>query len=208
MIALKREKLSADDIDVVLITHLHGDHFGGLAFVLCEIRAMGKRKKQLTIVGPAEMKERTLQSLMCFYPGVELRMMRRSGLFITRPEKPKDLGDFRLTPYPAVHSAATNPHSLRIESDERVIAYSGDTEWTEDLVKVRDGADLFICEASWYRTPIKNHMTVAKIVREKKRLRAKRIVLTHPGEEVLRHLDEIGFKLVDDGEIVMNDTAI
>ena len=59
-----------------------------------------------------------------------------------------------------------------------------------------------------FDTPIKNHMTVAKILREKKRLRAKRIVLTHPGDEVLKHLDEIEFKVVDDGEILMNETAV
>ena len=207
LIALKREGLSSDDIDVILITHLHGDHFGGLAFILCEILALGKRKKTLTIVGPEETKKRTLQSLECFYPGVEFTESAPIRFLHYKAGETKDLGDFQLTPYPAKHSPTTNPHSLRIETDDRVIAYSGDTEWTEDLLKVSAGSDLFICEASGYRTPMKNHLTVAKIMEEQQRFRTKRIVLTHPGDEVLKHLDEIKLRVVEDGEILMNEGA-
>jgi ribonuclease BN (tRNA processing enzyme) len=207
LIALKRESLSADDIDIILITHLHGDHFGGLAFILCEMLALGKRTKTLTIVGPDDTKKRTLQSLECFYPGVELSDEAPVRFIHYKAGDMKDFGDFRLKAYKAAHSTATNPHSLRIETDTRVIAYSGDTEWTEDLIMASEGADLFICEASGYRTPMKNHLTVAKIVEEQKRVGAKRIVLTHPGEEVLKHLDEIGLKVVEDGEILMNEVG-
>jgi ribonuclease BN (tRNA processing enzyme) len=205
LIALKRERLSADDIDIILITHLHGDHFGGLAFVLCEILALGKRKKTLTIVGPDETRKRTLQSLECFYPGVELTEDAPIRFIHYKAGETKDVGDLRLTAYNAKHSPETNPHSLRIETSNRVIAYSGDTEWTEDLIAVSEGADLFICEASGYRRPMKNHLTVAKIAEEQKKLRAKRIVLTHPGDEVLKHLDDIDLKVAGDGEILMND---
>lgn len=206
LIGLKRESLSADDVDVILISHLHGDHFGGLAFILCEILALRKRGKTLTIVGPEGTESRTLQSLECFYPGVESTHDAPIRFVHYRTGETLQLGDLRLTAYRALHSPETNPHALRIETGNHVVAYSGDTAWTDELIKASEGADLFICEASGYQNPLKNHLTVKKISDEHNRLRAKRIVLTHAGEEVLRHLDDIALPVARDGEILMDDT--
>ena len=40
-----------------------------------------------------------------------------------------------------------------------VIAYSGDTEWTDVLLEVARGADLFVCEAYFYDKRVRNHLS-------------------------------------------------
>ena len=69
-----------------------------------------------------------------------------------------DAGLFAVTPFPAVHEAGAPCFSLRIECEGKVIAYSGDTEWNDDLAAAAHGADLFICECSSWERPLKGHI--------------------------------------------------
>lgn len=203
LIALKREKLSADDVDIILITHLHGDHFGGLPFLMCELLAMGQRRKRLTIIGPPDLKERSEEALNCFYPGFDITKNSLITFATYRKGEKFELDSLVMTPYKAIHSPETHPHILRIEMDNTILTYSGDTEWTDNLIEASADADLFICEASSFGKKLKNHLSVREIVENRSRITAKRIVLTHLGEEGLRHLDEIPFSVARDGEVLL-----
>lgn len=205
LIAMKREKLSTDDIDVVVISHLHGDHFGGLAFLLCEITALNTRSKPLTIIGPPDVEARSRQALECFFPGVALKADSAIRFTTYTTEEKLTLDSLQLTPYAAIHSPQTHPHSLRLVADQKVVAYSGDTEWTEDLLRVSKGADLFICEASTYESSIKHHLSVKQVLDQIDRVDAKRIVLTHLSEEALKHTNEIPLTVAADGMVLMDD---
>ena len=58
--ALKRERVARDDIDLVLITHFHGDHFGGLPFLLLDAQ-FTRRTRPLVIAGPEGIETRLAQ---------------------------------------------------------------------------------------------------------------------------------------------------
>ncbi len=49
-----------------------------------------------------------------------------------------------------IHQSGAPSTAVRLSDGETLFAYSGDTEWTEALVAVADGADLFICECYGY----------------------------------------------------------
>ena len=49
--ALKRLGIARDDIDLILITHFHGDHFAGLPFLLLDAQ-FSRRARPLVIAGP------------------------------------------------------------------------------------------------------------------------------------------------------------
>lgn len=202
LIALKKENLSANDIDAIIISHLHGDHFGGLAFVLCEIIAVGKRAKPLTIIGPDKTEERTRQVLELLFPGVELTAGSPVRFVTFTTDEVLQFESLSLTVYPAAHSPATNPHALRLVADGTTIAYSGDTEWTDTLISASMDADLFICEASTYNTGVRYHLSAERLLAELPRIRAKKIVLTHLGDEALKHIDAIPLTIARDGMIL------
>lgn len=205
LIALKKENLSAADIDIILISHLHGDHFGGLAFVLCEMIALGNRKKMLTIIGPEKTEERTRQALECFFPGVNLQPDTPVTFLTYTPEKELEFEPIKVTAYPAVHAAASDPHSLRLQADNTVIAYSGDTEWSDNLIRVSMNADLFICEGSTWETPVKQHLSIKEVLSQLPRIQARRIVLTHLGDVALNHADSLPLTVARDGMILMDE---
>src|SRR6516165_12547464 len=60
--ALKRNGISADEIDLVMITHFHGDHFGGLPFLMLDAQ-FSRRTRPLVIAGPQGI-ERRLEQVM------------------------------------------------------------------------------------------------------------------------------------------------
>lgn len=49
-----------------------------------------------------------------------------------------------------MHPSGDNAYSLRFEVGGKVIACSGDTEWTDALAEAARGADLLIAEAYFY----------------------------------------------------------
>ena len=205
MTALKKQNLSGSDIDIILISHLHGDHFGGLPFFICEIIAMGNRKKPLTIIGPAATEERTIQVLEIFFPGVSMKKDTPVTFLTYVPGELLEIPSLQIKTYPALHAPATNPHSLRLVIEDSVIAYSGDTEWSDTLIDLSMNADLFICEASTWNTPVRHHLSVSAILGQLHRIRAKRTVLTHLGEEALKHVTEIPLTVAEDGMILMDE---
>lgn len=206
LIALKKARLSANDVDVILISHLHGDHFGGLAFLLCEIIATGKRTKPLTIIGPEGTREKTLVILDALFPGTELAPDAPVRFIHFTTEEVLAFETLQLTAFAAVHSPLTNPHSLRIVADGAIIGYSGDTEWSDTLLRVSMNADLFICEASSWNTTIRYHLSVKGLLAQLHRIQAKRIVLTHLGEETLKKIDHVPFTFAEDGMVLMDDS--
>src|ERR1700730_19247616 len=70
--ALKGNRIPTDSFDLLLISHLHGDHFAGLPFLILEYMWETRRKKVLTIAGPAKLEERTWQLIRTMFPQFEL----------------------------------------------------------------------------------------------------------------------------------------
>lgn len=203
--ALKKAGRSMEDIDMIVLTHFHGDHFGGLPFILCEILALRSRQKLLTIVGPEGVEEKAKQALDLFFPGITIKSDSLVRFLTYKGKQPLEIDHIEITAYPVVHSSETNPHALRIAADKKVIAYSGDTEWADALIEVSKSADLFICEGSGYNTASAHHLSIKELVQNRHRFDAKRMVLTHLGEEALKHSDAIPFPVAQDGAILFDE---
>jgi len=84
------------------------------------------------------------------------------------------------------------------------IAYTGDTEWTERLIELAQGADLLIAEGYTLKRKIRFHLDVATLQQYASRLGARRIVLTHLSPDLLSHVGEadLGWETAFDGMTV------
>jgi ribonuclease BN (tRNA processing enzyme) len=91
---------------------------------------------------------------------------------------------------------------LRVEYGGKVIAYSGDTEWTDALLDAARGADLFICESYCFDKRIKYHLDYQTLRAHRDRIECRRIILTHMGPEMLGRLGEVEFECAEDGKII------
>ena len=199
LIALKRLGLDASTIDAVVISHLHGDHFGGIPFLVLD-QQFARRERALLIAGPPGLRERVIRIMEALFPG-SAEVHRRFELrLIELPEHtPTLIGPVQVTAIPVVHASGSPAYALRLLADGKIVAYSGDTEWTDSLFEVAAGADLFVCEAYTFDKPIKYHLSYAALEERRERLGCRRLILTHPSADLLERRAAIAAELAEDG---------
>ena len=207
LIAMKRGGLSPGDIGWVLVTHLHGDHFAGLPFLVLDGQFSG-RTRPLVVAGPPGIRARVEAAMEVLFPG-SARVARRFALeFLELPERvPSRVGPVDVTPFAVVHASGAPACALRVEYGGRVIAYSGDTEWTESLVDVARGADVFVCEAYFFEKKVRYHLDYRTLRAERARLECARLVLTHMSNDMLARLDEVDVEAAEDGRVITLTTT-
>ena len=201
--ALKRLGIAREAIDLVLITHFHGDHFGGLPFLLLDAQ-FTRRTRPLVIAGPEGI-ETKLANLMeaLFEHSSKTKQRFDLSVVALEPEQSRTFGEVKVTPYPVVHGESGGPFlAYRIEAEGRVVAYSADTEWTDMLIPAARGADLFIAEAYYYDKIVKNHLSLKTLEAHLPEINAKRLVLTHMSEDMLARLGELPYLAAHDGMAV------
>ncbi|MGO9674511.1 MAG: MBL fold metallo-hydrolase [Methylocella sp.] len=201
----KKLGLSFDAVDAVVISHFHGDHFGGLPFLLLDCQFIARRTRPLVFIGPPGLRDRLFGALEVFFPGTaKLNWSFPWRVEEIAPAGAAKLGAFQLETFGVVHSAGSAPTGLRLSDGKAVFAYSGDTAWTDALLDIGAGADLFICECSSGDEPLANHMDWPTLRANLPRFSAKRIVLTHMGPSAQARRDEMeqaGLTLADDGQV-------
>lgn len=203
LIALNALGIPHNKINLILLTHLHGDHCGGVSALLLDAMLGAKRETSLTIAGPCETTARLPQIQEVLFPG-SLAMTPKFEVKTIDMEvmTPYEISGLGITTYPAIHTEATNPTSMRVEVADKVIAYTGDSAWTEHMPELARGADLLISECYFFKKRVPYHMNYPDLYDHRDELQAKRVVLTHLGPEMLQHRDEIPEECAYDGLVI------
>lgn len=205
LVAMRKAGLSPNDVRTVFLTHLHGDHFGGLPFLILDAQLASRRASPLTIVGPKGLPDRLRQAQEALFPrSSQIELRYELELIEIAPGQPRAVGDVTVRATQASHFSGSPSLSLRLETEGRAIAYSGDTAWTDTLIEAARGADLFICEAYFMGRKVSGHMDVEDLLPHLSEIAAKRVVLTHMGEEMLAAETPAGVVKAFDGlEVVL-----
>ena len=198
LVALKRAAVDPASIDAVLLTHFHGDHCGGVPYLILDGQ-FNKRERPLVIAGPPGVRDRITAVFEAALPTSSRTEQRFGVSYIELGERPTSIGDLDVVALPVAHLRETVPHGLRVRVDGRLLGYTGDTDWCDALPLLADGADLFIAEAYSFEKRIPQHLAHSTLLAHRADLGAKRIVLTHPGVETLARVAELAWPLAEDG---------
>ncbi|RMF25449.1 MAG: MBL fold metallo-hydrolase [Deltaproteobacteria bacterium] len=199
---MKRCGIDSRSPDIVLVSHLHGDHFAGLPFLFLEYLFCNRRSRPLEIAGPrgiagrvealhASMyRERTCRS---FDFPVNYRSLEPGADF--------QAAGFEVETFEVPHPAEPFSLGYRITAGGATLVFSGDSAWTDAFAGHTRDADLFLCECCSLEPASDVHISYREILSHRERLGARRILLTHLGADV-REAEDLAFDIATDGMVV------
>lgn len=207
LIGLQRQGLDPNEVQAIFISHLHGDHFGGLIWWMLHAQHVAKRQQPLLVIGPAGVEARFKAAAEVLFPGstkVPLRFEMQFREFVTGA--PLEAASLTVTPFEVSHPSGAPSYALRFAVGKKTLSFTGDSEWVESLVPAGQGADLYIMECYAFDGPARFHMSWRTIEANLPRIGARRILLSHMSDDMLKNLDAVagltGVIVAEDGLVL------
>ena len=177
-----------DELDAVLISHMHTDHFLDLITLRYSYPWIDVAKKRLTvIVPPGASAQLADMALGAGYAN----FFDKSFIFVEHDGKrPIEVGNLRFEPDETQHYVRTWGFRITArgadEDPDKLLAYSADAGPCDALPRIADKADLFLCEAALRSlkeddpTPAgRGHLLPSEAGAVAQAAGSKRLVLTH-----------------------------
>ena len=206
LIGMRRLGLSPYDIDTIFVSHLHGDHFGGLPWFMIDAKYASNRTRPLVVAGPKGIEARFNTVAEALYPNTCATERGFDLTFVEYEEqKPLEVCGVTVSPFEVKHPSGAPPYALRFDVDGKVLSFTGDTGWVETLLTVARDADLFISECFQYDVTLPIHLDYKTIDANYEKFGAKRILLTHMGDAMLAALGEVDtsrYLIAEDGMVL------
>jgi ribonuclease BN (tRNA processing enzyme) len=163
-------------VDAIILSHLHCDHMMDAAlYVVVRRYAPNGPYEPLPVYAPAGAPER----LAAAYSADEGPLDDVYTFYGLQP------GSFPIGPFTVTVDRVNHPvetYGVRLEHNGRVLAYSGDSAPCEALLRLAQGADLFLCEASYLdgvENPPDLHLTGREAGEIASKAGVRRLLLTH-----------------------------
>ena len=103
LIAMRRFGIDPTAVDAVIVSHLHGDHFGGLPFLVLAGQ-FGRRTRPLRIAGPPGVEARVRAAMEVLFPGSSAVARKFALEFVElHPGRETRIGAVAVTPFEVVH---------------------------------------------------------------------------------------------------------
>jgi ribonuclease BN (tRNA processing enzyme) len=200
---LKKLKIDPAEIEVIYISHFHGDHYFGLPFLLLEFAELAPRSKPLTIVGPPGISKRVESATNLAFANVFRKQSRGYNLTFLEAKDGRsgEAGATSFTAYKLVHVPDLDAFGFRVTIGGQTIAYTGDTAMCDALIPLAQGSDAFVAECScWTETCGPIHLTPSGILDLRRRIGPETtFILTHIGAgEAPASIADAGILIADD----------
>ncbi len=192
--------LARNEVDAILISHFHGDHFAGIPGFLLASLYEDQRKHPLIIAGPPQIETRVKRLAQIIGYGIEDREWSFPIEFQElRPGSEKEIGPLRARSFETFHQPDVCPHGFILQADRSKIVFSGDTGWFQDLPSHVRGANLFICECTYHRPGFEYHLNYQDLHARQGEFDCEKLILTHLGSQMTDRKEEFEIPIARDG---------
>ncbi|MDP7243809.1 MAG: MBL fold metallo-hydrolase [Flavobacteriales bacterium] len=174
---LLKLKVNFLDIDDIFYTHLHNDHINDLPAIIWGNNYGTFRKKALNLYVPVGFKKyfdilikKIMKPIKLTY-AVKIKEMKNNSIA-------KLSNNLTVKSIKSKHTE--NSVSYRIEHNNKSIVYSGDSDYSRNIIKLSKNTDLLILECSFPdNEKVEGHLTSSLCGRIAAKANVKKLVLTH-----------------------------
>ena len=200
------------DIDIIFLTHLHTDHFSELPALLFTSLAEPPGRelwtKDLIIYGPKGFRKRYNYLSKAF----NLKKYKPKYKVIVKELKDSDITKINnciIKSYQVEHSKSHLCLAYRIESEDKILTYSGDSGDCQGLREACQNSDLAILEATMGEDLIEMHLNgelAGKIAQE---TNVKKLILSHISSGIIQNYHPVEkAKLHFKGEVLLAEDGM
>lgn len=200
---LSAANLPVNGVEAVFFTHLHSDHVLGYPDLIFTSWVAGRRSP-LKAFGPPGLKAMTAHLIEAFSDDIKVRTTGlehavKNGYQVTARESRGglvyDSGGVRITAFPVPHGAWPVALGYRIVANGRTVIISGDTKFSEEVMRQSKDADVLVHEvyasskvdpketlpsgASWPKYLLSAHTSDVEIGGIAAKSKLKLVILTH-----------------------------
>jgi len=200
---LSQLEIDRNEIETILVSHFHGDHFGGIPHFLMAATYTDQRTEPLTVAGPPGIESRVRALAAALGHDFET-LSFPFPLSFQEVQAGSDhaVGPAQIAAFETQHQVEAHPHGYRIGLGGVQIAYSGDTGWFDGLPAQIAGAHLFICECTLFDHRLDFHLSLEEISEHRAEMDVGRLILTHLGSDMAARRGQVEFETADDGLLV------
>jgi ribonuclease BN (tRNA processing enzyme) len=202
MISMRRFNVDPDSVDAVVLSHLHGDHFGGLPFLLLYLHFEVGRTRPLVIAGPPETETQVQAACTALFGSIRCDWGFPLEFVTLEPGRRSTVAGLAVDSFEVFHGDGVTARALRLGDGEKVFAFSGDTTWVDVLPTVAEGADLFVVECYAFDRDLATHCSYKTLEAHLPELAARRVMLSHMSQGMLARLDEARIEALSDGRVI------
>jgi ribonuclease BN (tRNA processing enzyme) len=191
---LKRLGTPLTGIEVVFLSHFHGDHFMGLPFLFLEYIYFTERQNDLFIVGPPGVEQKIEEFARQCYPEVTREAGYRRRYVEARPGADQYVNEIGFRAFPMNHmQGKLECFGYRVHVGDKTIAYTGDTMLCDEIFQLADGAQVLVLDATYTHGEGPEHMGIHDVRLIRGRVAAETtMVLTHlNGEPDIAGLENV-----------------
>jgi len=183
-----REQEGWPQVDAIVITHFHLDHWGDLVpWAFGSMYGPGSKLPKPTLFVPPDGEAELAE--FADKLGVEGMFSAAFDVREYAEDKPFEAAGLEVTAIRVPHYQLTT-HALRVTDGKRTLAYSGDSAPSPKLAEVARDADLFLCEAtlreSFEGSPdgLRGHLSAEEAIDAFRASGARRLVIIHRPDEL------------------------
>jgi ribonuclease BN (tRNA processing enzyme) len=129
LLAMKRAGFDPRRLDAIFLSHLHGDHFGGVPFFIIDYLYIKPRDNPLIVAGPPGTEDRVRQLCGIMYSNgkIPAGFAPPVKFVVLDPEQSRSVAGVEIFPFRVPHQIQDVSLGLRVAYQGQQILYSGDS---------------------------------------------------------------------------------
>lgn len=182
---LKRLGTPLTDVEVVFISHFHGDHFMGLPFLFLEYVYLTERRNDLFIVGPPGVEQKIEEFTRQCYSEVTREAGYRRRYLEAQPGADQYVNEIGFQAFPMNHvPGKLECFGYRVHVGGKTVAFTGDTMFCDEIFQLAEGADVLVLDCTYTQGSGPEHMGMDDLPAIRQGVAPETtLILTHLGGE-------------------------